>query len=78
MLIAVFVVVMVTAVNDMQKEKQFRELQAQQKKQQLADVLRNGEHLRLEYEELLVGDIVLISPGLVLPADGVIVSWIGC
>jgi Ca2+ transporting ATPase len=73
-LVSIVIVVMVTAVNDLQKEKQFKDLQAQQSKSQLADVIRSGEHLRIVYEEVLVGDVVLVGPGLVLPADGVLIS----
>lgn len=73
-MLAIFIVVMVTSVNDLQKEKQFRDLQAQQKKQQVADVVRNGQQMRVIYEDVVVGDLLLITPGLVLPADGVIVS----
>eukprot|EP00730_Choanoeca_flexa_P001794 TRINITY_DN10785_c0_g1_i2.p1 TRINITY_DN10785_c0_g1~~TRINITY_DN10785_c0_g1_i2.p1 ORF type:complete len:1367 (+),score=394.58 TRINITY_DN10785_c0_g1_i2:109-4209(+) len=71
-LVSVVIVIMVTAVNDLQKEKQFRDLQNQQAKAQMADVIRNGQQTRINYDELLVGDVVLVNAGLVLPADGVL------
>ncbi|EGD82982.1 P-type ATPase [Salpingoeca rosetta] len=72
--ISCFIVVMVTAVNDLQKEKQFRELKAKQASQHLADVIRNGEPTQVLYTDLVVGDIVEVKGGLVLPADGVLIQ----
>ena len=72
--VSCFIVVTVTAVNDLQKEKQFRELQAKQASQHHADVIRNGEPVQVLYTDLVVGDIVEVKGGVVLPADGVLVS----
>ncbi|EDQ88387.1 uncharacterized protein MONBRDRAFT_9247 [Monosiga brevicollis MX1] len=71
-LVSIAVVVMVSAINDLQKEKQFRELLEKQSSTQMADVIRNGQQQRVNYQDLVVGDIVLVNAGLILPADGVL------
>ncbi|EDQ88754.1 uncharacterized protein MONBRDRAFT_8804 [Monosiga brevicollis MX1] len=72
LLISVAIVILVTAINDLQKERQFRELMEKQESGLQADVIRNGEQVRVKYQDLVVGDIVQIHAGLVLPADGVL------
>ena len=40
----------------------------------MADVIRGGHQARVGYGDLVVGDVVLVNAGLVLPADGVLVG----
>jgi P-type Ca2+ transporter type 2C len=72
-LFAVFVVVMVGAVNDYQKEKQFRELNAKKDDVQIT-VLRDGKTTKVSTFNLVVGDIVLLSTGDITPADGIVLG----
>ncbi len=72
-LFAVFVVVMVGAVNDYQKEKQFRELNAKKDDVQIT-VMRDGKTNKVSTFNLVVGDIVLLSTGDITPADGIILG----
>jgi calcium-translocating P-type ATPase len=72
-LFAVFVVVTVGAVNDYQKEAQFRELNAKKDDVPIT-VLRDGSTSKVSTFDLVVGDIVLLSTGDILPADGVIIG----
>lgn len=73
MLTAVVVVVTVGAVNDYQKEKQFRDLNAQKENIEVT-VLRDRATMAVSTHDLVVGDIVLLSTGDVLPADGVVMG----
>jgi len=70
---AVVVVVTVGAVNDYQKEKQFRDLNAQKDNVDVT-VLRDGVTTEVSTHDLVVGDIVLLSTGDVLPADGMVIA----
>eukprot|EP00002_Diphylleia_rotans_P008170 TRINITY_DN1790_c0_g3_i1.p1 TRINITY_DN1790_c0_g3~~TRINITY_DN1790_c0_g3_i1.p1 ORF type:complete len:1051 (-),score=276.69 TRINITY_DN1790_c0_g3_i1:502-3654(-) len=71
-LFSVFVVVTVSALNDYAKEKQFRKLNAQASDVPI-NVIRNGAQQVVSIFDLLVGDLVEIAVGDILPADGVIV-----
>ncbi|CAF0774281.1 unnamed protein product [Didymodactylos carnosus] len=73
-LMAVLVVVLVTAFNDWRKEKQFRGLQAKIENDQLSNVIRNGKIQQINVQELVVGDMCLIKYGDLLPADGILVQ----
>lgn len=63
-LLAVIIVVLVTAFNDYTKEKQFRGLQAKITDQQKVAVIRNGEQVEMLTSELVVGDICQIKYGM--------------
>ncbi|KAL3161892.1 hypothetical protein ABBQ38_008979 [Trebouxia sp. C0009 RCD-2024] len=72
-LVAVAVVVLVTAVNDYQKEKQFRELNKASEGGQVT-VLRDGGVKDISIFDLLVGDVMLFETGDIVPADGIIIT----
>jgi P-type E1-E2 ATPase len=72
-MVSVVVVVLVTAFNDLQKERQFQALQDQQDKQKVADVIRNGTQSRISVYDLVVGDILVLTTGAILPCDGILV-----
>ncbi|KAF7723237.1 hypothetical protein EC973_002175 [Apophysomyces ossiformis] len=65
---AVAVVVVTNAINDYEKEKQFRKLNAK-KEDRPVKVLRRGIAQRIRAQELVVGDIMFIEPGDILTAD---------
>uniref|UniRef100_A0A9J2Q6B0 P-type Cu(+) transporter n=1 Tax=Ascaris lumbricoides TaxID=6252 RepID=A0A9J2Q6B0_ASCLU len=69
-LICVVVVVLVTAVNDYSKERQFRGLQAKIETGHKFSVIRDGEAVDISVNDLVVGDIARVKYGDLLPADG--------
>ncbi|KAH9583415.1 ATPase, Ca transporting, plasma membrane [Schistosoma haematobium] len=73
-LCAVLVVVLVTATNDWQKEKQFRGLQDKIESDHKMSVLRDGDITEVLVGDIVVGDICLVKYGDLLPADGVILQ----
>ncbi|KAF0690553.1 Aste57867_18069 [Aphanomyces stellatus] len=68
---AVLLVVMVTAINDYQKEKQFAALNAVKEDEKIK-VIRDGAPCEVSKFHLLVGDVVRVDLGDILPADGLI------
>jgi P-type Ca2+ transporter type 2B len=73
-LIAVMVVVAVTAFNDWRKEKQFRGLQNRIEGDHMAHVIRKGTVVQVVIKDLVVGDICCIKYGDSIPADGIVVQ----
>ena len=75
-LVAVVVVVLVTAFNDWRKERQFRGLQNKIEHEHKFATIRGGEVLQVPVSDLLVGDIcqVKYGPPCRCPALGVSVS----
>lgn len=70
-LAAVAVVSLVTALNDYEKEQQFRQLSALSSDIQVT-VVRNGEAQEINTSEAVVGDVMLLNTGDILPADGLL------
>ncbi len=74
-LLAVVVVVLVTAMNDLKKEKEFQKLNEEAESGKKVSVLRNGEERDdLKIDDILVGDVVLLKSGNEIAADGVLVQ----
>ncbi|XP_056000325.1 plasma membrane calcium-transporting ATPase 2-like isoform X5 [Ostrea edulis] len=71
---AVVVVVLVTAFNDYQKEKQFRGLQSKIEHEHQFSVIRGGQDKNIPVGELVAGDIAQVKYGDLLPADGLIIQ----
>ncbi|KAI7872032.1 PMCA-type calcium-translocating P-type ATPase [Spinellus fusiger] len=67
-LLAVIVVVITSAINDYEKEKQFRKLNAK-KEDRCIKVLRGGMTHQIHSHEVVVGDIMLIEPGDIITVD---------
>jgi len=65
-LVAVIVVVLVTAFNDWRKERQFRGLQSKIEHEHKFATLRAGEVQQIAVGDLLVGDICHVKYGLCL------------
>ena len=72
-LVAVLIVVGVGSVNDWQKEKQFEALN-DKREDRFVKVLRDGREQLIHIHNVVVGDIVLLEPGDVIPCDGVFLS----
>jgi Ca2+ transporting ATPase len=73
-IIAVIVVVLVTAFNDWTKERQFRGLQSKIELDQKFNVVRDSIVKQVPIKDIVVGDICQIKYGDLLPADGVVVQ----
>ena len=73
-LVAVVVVVMVTALNDWTKEKQFRGLQSKIETEHKFSVIRDGEPINISIHEMVVGDIARVKYGDLLPTDGIVIQ----
>ncbi|CAG9315375.1 unnamed protein product [Blepharisma stoltei] len=73
-LMAVFIVVMVTSTNNYFKQKKFSELKNEHKNRALITVLRNGEYFSMHPSEVLVGDVVKLVQGEIIPADGILLK----
>ncbi|ELU11612.1 hypothetical protein CAPTEDRAFT_227483 [Capitella teleta] len=73
-LVAVFVVVFVTAFNDWRKEKQFRGLQSKIEDEHKFSTIRGGEVLQIPVSDIVVGDICQVKYGDLLPADGILIQ----
>jgi Ca2+-transporting ATPase len=75
-MVAIVIVVSVGAVNDWQKERQFAVLNAK-KDERGVKVLRGGNEHVVDIRALAVGDVALLEPGEILPADGVFLTGHG-
>lgn len=75
-LAACLIVSVVTALNDYQKESQFRELSAANDEVDVV-VLRSGKFHNIPVGELVVGDIVCLEAGDAIPCDGILVDYDG-
>ncbi|KAF2322596.1 hypothetical protein GH714_019695 [Hevea brasiliensis] len=72
-ILCIFLVVIVTAVSDYKQSLQFKVLD-KEKKNVLVQVTREGCRQKVSIYDLVVGDIVHLSIGDVVPADGVLIS----
>ncbi|CAG9315255.1 unnamed protein product [Blepharisma stoltei] len=70
-MVAVLIVVSVSSVQDYLKELQFRKLNSEVKRLKIT-VIRNGNTEEVFTDKLVVGDLVLLKPGDIAPADGIL------
>ena len=70
---SIMLVVLVTATSDYRQSQQFKDLDKEKKKIAM-QVTRNGYRQKMSIYELLPGDIVHLSIGDQVPADGLFVS----
>ncbi|KAI6210887.1 Calcium-transporting ATPase [Aphelenchoides besseyi] len=73
-LICIALVVLATAINDFTKERQFRALQARIAVGHEFTAIRDGQPVEVNPKKLVVGDIVQVKYGDLLPADGIIIQ----
>ena len=71
-LMAVVIVVMVTATNDYMKDKQFRALSA--KADEVSVTVVRGTEREISAYDLVTGDIMRIKTGSIIPADGIVIN----
>ncbi|KAI0312928.1 hypothetical protein OF83DRAFT_1143615, partial [Amylostereum chailletii] len=72
-IVAIMIVVMVGSLNDWQKERQFKVLNAK-KEERSIKVIRGGDERLINVNDVVVGDIALLEPGEIVPCDGVFLS----
>lgn len=72
-ILSIFLVVMVTAISDYKQSLQFKDLD-REKKKIFVQVTRDGSRQKVSIFDLVVGDIVHLSIGDQVPADGVFIS----
>jgi Ca2+-transporting ATPase len=72
-IVAIFIVVMVGAVNDWQKERQFMKLN-KKKDDRLVKVIRSGRTMKVSVYECYAGDVMILEQGDVLPVDGIYID----
>lgn len=71
--LAVIIVASVTATNEWRKERQFQELNQNESNLPVL-VKRSGITLEIRTNDVVVGDIVLVSTGDQIPADGICIE----
>ena len=75
--IAVLVVVLVGSITDYQKEKKFHELNEVQAEGTKYKLIRNGQPEDHISDDLLVGDLIMINYGDIMPADVLLIDGNG-
>lgn len=75
-LLAVLIVVGVGALNDWQKEKKFVAL-SKKTDERNVKVIRSGRSREISVFDVVVGDVVHLEPGNVVPCDGVLIQGYG-
>ena len=76
-IIAVFVVVSVGSVTNYKKEMKFHDLNDIQNEQTKYNAIRKGQPIQLTSDQILVGDLIKINYGDILPADMILVEGNG-
>ncbi|KAG6538256.1 hypothetical protein ZIOFF_003369 [Zingiber officinale] len=71
--LSIFLVVIVTSISDYRQSLQFRDLE-KEKKKIFIQVTRDGYRQKVSIYDLVVGDIVNLSIGDIVPADGLFIS----
>ncbi|KAG5043316.1 hypothetical protein GYH30_007131 [Glycine max] len=72
-ILSIFLVVVVTAVSDYKQSLQFRDLD-KEKKKIFVQVNRDGKRQKISIYDIVVGDVVHLSTGDQVPADGIFLS----
>jgi Ca2+-transporting ATPase len=72
-IIAIVVVVVVGSLNDYQKERQFVKLNKKKEDRQV-NVIRSGRTMEISVFDILVGDVVHLEPGDMVPVDGIFIE----
>lgn len=72
-IVAIVIVVLVGSLNDYQKERQFAKLNAR-KQDRIVRAVRSGKTVEISVFDILVGDLIHLEPGDLVPVDGVLVE----
>ncbi|KAN0060767.1 plasma membrane calcium [Thecaphora frezii] len=69
-IVAIVIVDLVGSVNDYQKERQFKKLNAKKEEREVK-AIRQGRPAIISVYDVVVGDILQLEPGEIIPCDGV-------
>ncbi|TPX18076.1 uncharacterized protein E0L32_011846 [Thyridium curvatum] len=72
-IVAITIVVIVGSLNDWQKERQFAKLN-KKKTDRLVKVIRSGKTQEISVYDILVGDVLHLETGDLIPVDGVLIE----
>jgi Ca2+-transporting ATPase len=75
-MVAIIIVVVVGAANDWQKERQFVKLN-KKKEDRVVKAIRSGKIREISVYDILVGDVVNLEPGDMVPVDGILIQGHG-
>ncbi|KAI1078885.1 calcium-translocating P-type ATPase [Whalleya microplaca] len=70
---AIVIVVLVGSLNDWQKERQFAKLN-KVKQDRLVKAVRSGKTVEVSVFDVLVGDVLHLEPGDLIPVDGILIQ----
>lgn len=71
--VAIAIVTLVGSLNDWQKEKAFVKLN-DKKEERMIKVIRSGKSTMISVHEVLVGDVLHLEPGDLVPVDGILID----
>jgi len=72
-IVAIVIIVLAGSINDWQKSRQFKKLNEKQLERDVK-VVRFGVPTLISSCKVLVGDVVYLEPGDVIPADGILIN----
>lgn len=72
-IVAIAIVVIVGSLNDYQKERQFAKLN-KKKQDRNVKAIRSGKTIELSVFDIMVGDVIHLEPGDLVPVDGVLIE----
>ncbi|KAF2645365.1 calcium transporting P-type ATPase-like protein [Massarina eburnea CBS 473.64] len=75
-IVAIVIVVVVGAANDWQKERQFVKLN-KKKEDRVVKAIRSGKTREISVYDILVGDVLNLEPGDMVPVDGILIQGHG-
>jgi len=75
-ILSIFLVILVTSISDYKQSLQFKDLD-KEKKNVSIQVTRDGRRQQVSIHDLVVGDIVHLSIGDIVPADGLLICGFG-
>ncbi|KAI1004356.1 Calcium-transporting ATPase 2 [Podosphaera aphanis] len=70
---AILIVVIVGSLNDWQKERQFVKLNSK-KQDRTVNVVRSGKTREISVFDVMVGDVMHLEPGDMIPVDGIVIQ----
>ena len=74
--VAVVIVVLVTGLNDYRREKQFVALNEKKEDRQVK-AIRSGKSILISVFDVMVGDVLHLESGDLIPADGILINGHG-
>ncbi|KAI0427683.1 calcium-translocating P-type ATPase [Xylaria sp. FL1042] len=72
-IVAILIVTLVGSLNDWQKERAFVRLNAKKEDREIK-VIRSGKSFMINVHDILVGDVLHLEPGDLVPVDGILIN----